>query len=102
MLEHNQKNMKLLRMNRRKTDLDFHSLEYLNRTDEDVEDISLEDCVTSNRMSRSNSSKELFLGEQSSILHGLGRSLGLTRRTASLGRPWKIVVEPWTKTNNSK
>ena len=87
-------------MKKRKTELDFHSLEYSQshrHSDEDVEDISLEGCVTETKLSRSISSRDIFLRKRSSILHDLVLSLGFSTRTESVGRPWKVCVQPWSK-----
>ena len=85
-------------MKKRKTELDFHSLEYSQshrHSDEDVEDISLK--VTETKLSRSISSRDIFLRKRSSILHDLVLSLGFSTRTESVGRPWKVCVQPWSK-----
>ena len=94
-------NEKQLSRMKTKEKIIFHSLEYLSQTDEkDVEFISL--IVPSRgRLTRSRSNEALLSND--SFLHGLGRSLGLSRREGkSSERPWKILVEPWTDEKRMK
>lgn len=82
-------------MKKMKTEIDFYSLEKAPVDLEDgVEDIPIDAGVNTGRFPRSFSSRDVFMRQRSSILHDLMMSLGFSTRTASLGRPWKIVVDP--------
>ena len=60
-----------------------------------LEDIPIDDGVVGG-FPQSFSSKDVFLRQRSFIIHNLVMSLGFSTRTASLGQPWKISINPWS------
>lgn len=94
-MENNKRNLRLLQMKKRKTELEFHSFQFSQtHGGGSTGQMPLESC-TSSRLSRSYSSRDVFLRQRSSILHDLVMSLGFSTNKSALGRPCKIMVEPW-------
>ena len=98
MLENNKQNMKLMRMKKMKTEINFTSLNFSHMSsNKGVEEIPLENCDPRHKMTRSASSRDMYLRQRSSLLHDIILTLGFASKSDRNGRPWKIVVEPWTK-----